>query len=363
MVRALWTTVLGLAFASSAHPSPDFSGPRPAWRSSLRQETDRDRAGLLGPVRKVTTWEANSSRQDGKEVETGGTRMREDSYDSRGNLTEHKSYGPNGLLVSTHVHVYGLRGEKKRLLIYREDGSLLWTRVHRYDPNGVLTGWIWMKYDKDDSVLETVTHTLHAMGWVTERIVCNAKGHIERKHLFTYNAAGDLIEDVRVDGDGSPLSRFRYTYGSSGNKTTSTYLAYDDSGEVQFEHVCLFDARGILISEAHRGAEGSPEEEFDYDYEFDSVGNWIKQTKLIPLTGPGERRYSPLMVIYRTITYYPGVRKRSGLRLDRRRPFLYELGAEQGSPSEKVHGMELPGYLFRSGSFRCPQRSQRKDAM
>jgi len=303
MREAFWALAMTLLFVPSAYPAPVYHVSRPAWYSSLGEETDRERSGLTGLVRTVTIWKAGFSPGGKMRVETPRQILRETCYDVHGNMTERTSYGPGGSVSSRHEYVYDPEGRKVRLLIHRADGSLNSTWIYRYDESGALTGW--GKYGSDGSLIQTVSHTYHAAGWMTERAVRGPEGGLEWKHVYTYDVAGDLIEDIRYKGDGSLLSRYRYTYHSNGNKTGSEYARYDKGGSIEWRHVFRYDGKGIVIREFEYEADGSLNTESDYTHEFDSAGNWIRQIKWIYLSGSGKRRFTPFVVTYRTVTYYP----------------------------------------------------------
>ena len=121
------------------------------------------------------------------------------------------------------------------------------------------------------------------------------------RHMYKYDEIGRLNEELTFESNGRPLTKIAYVY--SGNQKQE--LTYDDEGKLNQKSVTTFDAAGNEIEEVDfEITDGSVKEKYRYSYEFDSQGNWIKQTTSKWVTKDGTSSYLPYSIDYRTITYY-----------------------------------------------------------
>ncbi len=121
------------------------------------------------------------------------------------------------------------------------------------------------------------------------------------RHMHKYDEMGRLKEELTFESSGRLVTKIAYTY--SGNQKQE--LTYDDDGKLNQRSVTTIDAAGNEIEEADfEITDGSVKEKYRYSYEFDSQGNWTKQTTSKWVTKDGRSSYLPYSIDYRTIIYY-----------------------------------------------------------
>jgi len=249
---------LCLAFVPGLLPvSVAMAGPK----------TDRERAGLIGPVRTVSSVTTLPTRTGERVVSV---------YDPNGNELETALYhGPvsSGSLVEKSIHTYDAEGNRTATATYNGDGFLLKKTTYAYDTRDNLTE---MVSSDDAGLIEKTTYIYDEKGQPTEEGVYYTHGPVMHRSVYSYDLKGHRRQSLSYARDGSATKTI-YTYDTKGNVTTRATYAADDS---------LIDK---LI----------------YAYEFDSTGNWIKQTESIcdPTVQSGKSACAPSAVISRTVTY------------------------------------------------------------
>lgn len=233
----------------------------------------RAKKGLVGPVRTVRTVKVfPEGRRVGQPMQS--------TYDIKGNEVETIFYNwtENREIGSPYVrqvHTYDDKGNLTETAVYNRDGSLSGKTVYTYRPKGDQT---------------EVTSSY-----------CEALGHrCGNETVETYDARGNRGEDISYYEDGSIRHKETYTCDAKGRVAEMVY--WDPHGPDAGRVTYAYDARGNVIEEAWRNADGSIRSKTVYTYEFDSVGNWNKQTAPRGL------------VTHRTITYYPGTEDQKGER-------------------------------------------------
>jgi len=69
-------------------------------------KTDRDRAGLSGPVKRVEAYIVNFVLKDGSTAEGKRQPLETTTYNSEGNVSEKISYEQTGAITSKLIHTY-----------------------------------------------------------------------------------------------------------------------------------------------------------------------------------------------------------------------------------------------------------------
>jgi YD repeat-containing protein len=266
-----------------------------------RPKTDLERAGLTGPVRSVLV-EAGASDD---------TLVRREltTYDPQGNLTEYAGYQNPGTLERREVYTYEKDGRLKERLRYDSKNSLVNREAYSYDASGKRTesagynadgtssGKTVYNYDARGNPLgekgegtffkADVTYKYDEKGRLVEK-TSRSMGGVPVRHTYKYGDADNLLEE-EIDHSGSGLARTTTRYDDRGNK------------------VEVFTTLGTRRTET-------------YAYEYDSHGNWIRQTatekipKDMTIKAPGDTRVTtvpgmgtesrPAGVVRRTIVYY-----------------------------------------------------------
>jgi hypothetical protein len=100
------------------------------------------------------------------------------------------------------------------------------------------------------------------------------RGDIENCEKYYFNEAGDVIEYVQYNPDGSLREKKTYKYDASRNLVEKAY--YDSDGSLDNKHTYKYDALGNMIEEASYESDGSLDNKHTYKY--DSSGNRIEET-------------------------------------------------------------------------------------
>lgn len=97
-------------------------------------DTDRDRDGLSGPVRRVRTETAKLSNKSGRPVEGQRAIMESVAYDIKGNKTENAYFPvPGAALTGKEVYKYDDKGNIVEMTLLNTDGSLLSKETYTYE--------------------------------------------------------------------------------------------------------------------------------------------------------------------------------------------------------------------------------------
>jgi tetratricopeptide (TPR) repeat protein len=113
------------------------------------------------------------------------------------------------------------------------------------------------------------------------------------------------IESSKIDNDSSEGPRELIeltTYGLKGQRIEN--VSYPVSDALVGKQEYKYDDRGNITEMTVRNDQGSIVSREAYDYEFDSVGNWIKMVTNLVLFENGKVKREPIETTYRTISYY-----------------------------------------------------------
>ncbi len=127
-----------LASAAGTQAAPALMNPSPeaVYRAGARAltDTDRDRDGLVGPVRRVRTETVKLANKGGKAVEGQRAVLESVAYDIKGNKTENAYFPvPGAALTGKEVYKYDDKGNIVEMTLLNEDGSLLSKEVYTYE--------------------------------------------------------------------------------------------------------------------------------------------------------------------------------------------------------------------------------------
>lgn len=102
--------------------------------ASARTETDRDRDGLQGPVRRIRTENAKVVVKEGKMVEGQHAVMETATYDMKGAKIDNAYFlGASGALTGKEVYGYDDKGNITEMTLLNADGSVLSKEKYDYD--------------------------------------------------------------------------------------------------------------------------------------------------------------------------------------------------------------------------------------
>jgi TonB family protein len=131
---ALIVTAFGLSTSVIANPPSKTPHSDVSLFARLSTDTDRDRDGLVGPVRRVRTETVKLSNKGGKMVEGQRVVMETVAYDIQGNKIENAYFPvPGAALTGKEVYKYDEKGNIVEMTLLNTDGSLLSKEVYTYE--------------------------------------------------------------------------------------------------------------------------------------------------------------------------------------------------------------------------------------
>jgi antitoxin component YwqK of YwqJK toxin-antitoxin module len=151
---------------------------------------------LVGSIKTVEHGRIGYTFRDGKTVESNRTVFQKTSYDQDGNRTEK--------------------------ITYREGGAISERLVYTYDVLKRNTGY--------EEYFSLTGQTL--LG--------------PRKHIYTLDANGHIVEFMLYESDGSIGSRFTYSHDARGNKTEECFYSWNGSRTGRLVH--SYDEQGHVLS-------------------------------------------------------------------------------------------------------------------
>ena len=136
-IGSLFLSALALAVSSASAPAQSNLTAKSAGPRSLPTavvETDRNRDGLVGPVRRVRTEVVKLSNETGKIAEGKRAVLEVVSYDIKGNKVENQYFPIAGAtLTGKEVYKYDDKGNISEMTLLNADGSLLSKEVYKYE--------------------------------------------------------------------------------------------------------------------------------------------------------------------------------------------------------------------------------------
>jgi protein TonB len=128
VVAACSSSIFALGNLSFSASGPGVSA------FNLLTDTDRDRDGLAGPVRRVRTETAKLANKGGKLVESPRAALETASYDIKGGKTENAYFPVSGAtLTGKEVYKYDDKGNIIEMTLQDESGTLLSKEVYSYE--------------------------------------------------------------------------------------------------------------------------------------------------------------------------------------------------------------------------------------
>jgi hypothetical protein len=271
------------------------------------QKTDREKAGLLGAVKTVSSKQINYI--DGN-LEAAGITKQQDSvtYDKIGNETERIVYDDYGFLVGKEVRTFNASANLIQTVLSDPKNAVLEKQTYSYENNRLIQI---LSFDDKGSVYLKQLHTYDAKGRLTEEVYYlgdKAAG----KTVYQYDAKGNISEVAFYLADGTKaiapigpcLSAHKKSYSYNETGKITGVIAYETDGKLKQSWQYTYDSKGNLAEDIRESVYSR--KKFLYTYEYDSNANWIKQTAAISDLSksgdvkPDERK----TVILREITYY-----------------------------------------------------------
>jgi TonB family protein len=130
----LLASAASLPVLAQANLSPFHEQPNTILSSLLTPDTDRDRDGLVGPVRRVKTEMVKLANKGGKVIEEQRIVLESVAYDIKGNKTENAYFPiPGAALTGKEVYKYDDKGNIVEMTLMDASGSLLSKEVYAYE--------------------------------------------------------------------------------------------------------------------------------------------------------------------------------------------------------------------------------------
>lgn len=245
-------------------------------------------------------------------------------YDAAHRLIGTGSYQRNGVFLQDSVYDYDTLGNLWQIRFLKPDGSTFLKKVFYYDPKGLVTEQL--RFDSSATLQGRDSFNYTINGKLSATYHYDANGTLISKETYEYDKAGNINQEYVYKGEteNSPLKTILYD--TAGRKISETN--YTPSGDKTREFLCEYNAAGNKIKQIHyRGdgtkyaetrynenglpktylnykVDGSEECSEEYQYEYDSVGNWIKKTVTTCLSESNSQHVQPLEIIQRSIHYY-----------------------------------------------------------
>lgn len=274
-----------------------FAWVQPA---TAQADTDRVRAGLIGPVRAVRAETARASDESGRSVEGERVLTQLLSFDEKGNVTGQSAFNQDGSPDRKLAwgYTYDADGRESERTFLNAEGALTSRSVSAYDKKGRKTETTF--YNPGGPVNHVRTFAYDDRGRMIREVHLGPDGTIRNSSVYTYDADGRLAERSQYGPDGALILRRASTYDRKGRETdwaihrgdggpvTSQKRSYDERGNV-LESVSY--ANGVQVSRE------------TFAYEFDARGNWVRRRVVREAVRKGTS-HTEIEVNYRTITYY-----------------------------------------------------------
>jgi hypothetical protein len=295
----------------------------------------------LHKIQRIRTERAVFAEKHGKSMEIGRQILSDESYDAAGNLLER--IHPE----SKSVYIYGHKNKVTEEIHYDGKGVAQNTIKYEYDDKDRMA--VQFYFSKPDVLSHKTIYTHNESGQIIEYASYNAdnqfrgksllifdeQNRLREKHRFNgagvisqsnsllYDQQGNVIESSSRNADGSIASRTSCEDTAQG-KVCHTYEAkqkvfthhfdhqgysvkmirYQADGSLSSEIIYTHDEQGNVLEEKEINADGVTVKHLFFAYEYDSAGNYIKETKSQARIDNGKTVTRPLEVVYRKIIYF-----------------------------------------------------------
>lgn len=278
-----------------------------------RQQTDREREGLVGPVKTVSS-EKIDPADDSHGVKEPERRQPLDTvtFDERGREVSRRIYSDYGFLIGTETETYDAAGRLVESSLEAEEKVYRSREVYRYDDASRLFEKLTYEGGGKDALKETYTYD--ASGRPAE-VVLSYRGEEGGRTKYKYDEKGKVIEVSFYTPTGKPAvapvgpcfgaHRLDYKYDARGQ--VAEQCAFEPDGSLKRTITYLYDERGNVTEESRKDPYGTTT--FRHTYEYDERGNWAQRETHIVYKEAYPLRdfpdgYERAQRVRRTITYY-----------------------------------------------------------
>lgn len=175
--------------------------------------------GLSGPVKSIEWGSINYAIKDGKRIEGEPRPIQAIKFDEHGNRTE--------------------------AITFENDGTIKTHLTYTYDALGRNTGYnesYRLASNQSLSSPRKHTYTLDHNGRIVEFILYEADGSAGSRFTYKYDDKGNKIEQAYYAWTGARTGRLTYSYDAAGRRLSET--SYDSHGAVSWKTVNTYDSNG-----------------------------------------------------------------------------------------------------------------------
>lgn len=259
----------------------------------------RENRKLIGLVKKVEAEFAVYENIDGKLTETQNQSAGYSIYDFEGRLIEEVSlYRQMMQDAYKDVYFYNEKGELDYREEYDENDSLIGKSIFEKLPDGNLKEKNY--YFDDQKKLKLGSHLVYEGDNNDQDFdVVSDSSIIEMAHY-------DKDERINPQNfhkyDPSERVKIDTTQNDSGH--TDEIYFFDDKGEYYVKMTRVYDVKDNIREQFCYETDGTLYLKDEYDFKFDSNGNWIEQIQNHWVIGWGEFKLVPLSITRRKIDYF-----------------------------------------------------------
>lgn len=270
-----------------------------ACHADAQLRSDKEQNDLAGAVHTVRL-EKSPVVEEGPRDVAGPRESSETTYNKKGNKTEEIKYGADNSVVSRSLFDYDMADNLIAVTKYNADGSIYLKKVRR-SIEGIQGRRIEESILANGTAFQAKTvYAYDSEGRETELASFDANGKLFMRLVTIYGAHGKPTETEFFD-DKLRMGKIIFSYDAQGNPTGSA--EYDSAGVRGRKYVFSGDLKkGSQIEMAEYDENDILVNKESYVREFDSLGNWTKETKSKLNLQSG--KFEPVQVTHRIITYY-----------------------------------------------------------
>jgi YD repeat-containing protein len=253
--------------------------------------------GIDGPVKSVRL-EVAKLIPDGDSV-VEGPRILSSANEANedGSLTTSRRYRPNGIVNFKQVTSFLPDGRARESLVYSDEEKLSTRMLYHYDNGG--NRMEMFHYNADGTTGSRSIRYLDGSLSLIEGETRDKSGNLREHEVSTRSASG-LNEQTRSFYKENKMSGKVVTVSLSARQFEQRF--YDPEGVLTSKIVTTVEHKGEWVERATYDAEGNLREKVNYEREYDTRGNWIKQ--VVSKWNPQTEKSEMTQVYYRAITYY-----------------------------------------------------------
>ena len=253
--------------------------------------------GIDGPVKSVRVESAKLTPDGDTIVE--GPRILTITHEANedGSLTITRRYRPDGIVIFKQVTSFLPNGRANESLVYSSEEKLSTRMLYLYEKGG--NRMETSNYGADGSIDSTsITQLTRGLSLI-EGETRDKSGNLREHEVSTRTVYG-LSEQTRSLYKESRMSGKVVTVILSARQNEQQ--SYDAEGVLKSKILTTVDQKGEWVERATYDAEDKLREKVNYEREYDTRGNWIKQ--IVSNWNPQTKKSEKTQVYYRTITYY-----------------------------------------------------------